>query len=662
MKKSIGLIVIVLVMQCIGIAQELSLDNIKHELSVAGNDTSRVIALNGYTIYYRFRRADSTMFYGAKAMTLARQIKFPKGEIRVMGDMALTQLSLGNQAKALQIVLVAIKIAEKNHLILEKAQQLHLQGSIYKESKNYEKALKLFVESKNVFDSIHDISFLALAQTNIGDTFLKLNQPDSALYYGQLSYDNQAKESWVHYFAAFNLGKIQDKIGNTDLALSLFRQSLSIAEEPNDLFDSNLAIANLYEKIERFDSCIYYGEKSLFIAQESKFISNIIDAYLFLSGLYEKRDTQKAFQYSQIAIAYKDSLYSQANKTAQETFLGFDEQERQQEIEVAKSEFQNRLRMNAFLGITFTLLVIAFFLYLNNRLKQKAKRNIEKAYNQLKSTQAQLIQSEKMASLGELTAGIAHEIQNPLNFVNNFSEVSIDLIDEMDEELANGNDEEVKAIKEDLKQNLEKINHHGNRASNIVKGMLQHSRTSTGQKELTDINALADEYLRLSFHGLRAKDKSFNADFKTEFDESLPKINVIRQDIGRVLLNLINNAFYAVDTRSKKENPLTPPAGGEMKNDQTKYRPTVTVSSASSKSPSGDLGVEIRVIDNGPGIPFEIKDKIFQPFFTTKPTGSGTGLGLSLSYDIIKAHGGEIKVNSNEDNGTEFILTIPIKS
>jgi signal transduction histidine kinase len=277
---------------------------------------------------------------------------------------------------------------------------------------------------------------------------------------------------------------------------------------------------------------------------------------------------------------------------------------------------------------------------------------LEQAHSELKSTQSQLIQSEKMASLGELTAGIAHEIQNPLNFVNNFSEVNSELIDELSEEVDKGNLDEVKAIAKDIKENEQKINHHGKRADAIVKGMLQHSRTSSGVKEPTDINALADEYLRLSYHGLRAKDKSFNADFKTEFDETLPKINVIPQDIGRVLLNLINNAFYAVsEARSTKRE-----AGSKD------YKPEVIVSTKKNEK-----SIEIRVKDNGGGIPQNIVDKIFQPFFTTKPTGSGTGLGLSLSYDIVKAHGGEIKVNSNEGEarpddpvgrGTEFIIQL----
>ncbi len=276
---------------------------------------------------------------------------------------------------------------------------------------------------------------------------------------------------------------------------------------------------------------------------------------------------------------------------------------------------------------------------------ESANDALQKSLAELKAAQALLIQSEKMASLGELTAGIAHEIQNPLNFVNNFSEVSGELIAEMTDELEKGNTEDAKQIAADLKRNLEKINHHGKRAGDIVKGMLQHSRGSSGQKEFTDINTLCDEYLRLAYHGHRAKDKSFNAKFETQLDPALPKVNVVPQDIGRVVLNLINNAFYAVSEKLKVESQKS----------GTSYEPIVTVSTKNL----GDK-IEIRVKDNGPGIPDSIKEKIFQPFFTTKPTGQGTGLGLSLSYDIVKAHGGELKVETVEGNGSEFIISLPI--
>jgi signal transduction histidine kinase len=279
---------------------------------------------------------------------------------------------------------------------------------------------------------------------------------------------------------------------------------------------------------------------------------------------------------------------------------------------------------------------------------QERTAALSKSLSELKSTQSQLIQTEKMASLGELTAGIAHEIQNPLNFVNNFSDVNKELIEELKAERKKPKaerDEQLESeILNDLRENEEKINHHGKRADAIVKGMLQHSRQSSGQKESTDINKLADEYLRLSYHGLRAKDKSFNADFKTDFDESIGKINIIPQDIGRVLLNLFNNAFYAVNEKQKDE--------GEKQKEA--YNPTVSLSTKKS-----DDYIEIHVKDNGNGIPQKISDKIFQPFFTTKPTGEGTGLGLSLSYDIVKAHGGEIKVESKEGEGSEFVVMLP---
>ena len=281
---------------------------------------------------------------------------------------------------------------------------------------------------------------------------------------------------------------------------------------------------------------------------------------------------------------------------------------------------------------------------------QTEKKRAEDALTELRATQTQLIQSEKMASLGELTAGIAHEIQNPLNFVNNFSEVSNELMDEMNAEIDKGDYEEARSIAKDIKQNLEKINHHGKRADAIVKGMLQHSRSSSATKDPTDINKLADEYLRLAYHGLRAKDKSFNATMKTDYDQSIGNINIIPQDIGRVILNLITNAFYAA--------PL-PPEGGFPDPDH-KHDPTIWVSTKRITTPTGNGSVLISVRDNGPGIPRKILDKIFQPFFTTKPTGHGTGLGLSLSYDIVKAHGGELKVETKEGEGSEFVIQLPI--
>jgi signal transduction histidine kinase len=370
---------------------------------------------------------------------------------------------------------------------------------------------------------------------------------------------------------------------------------------------------------------------------------NLGIAYENMFNVYKLRNqVDSAYKYQGLALVAKDSIYNNRIKNlAAFQSLTLKEQLRLQNIEKEKVVYQNKIRIYFLLAGIGVLLLLAIIFYRNNRQKNKAKIKIEQAYNDLKATQQQLIQSEKMASLGELTAGIAHEIQNPLNFVNNFSEVNEELLNELKSEAGKGNLEEVKAIANDIAFNSEKITHHGKRADTIVKGMLQHSRSSSGQKESTDINALAEEYLRLAFHGLRAKDKTFNSDLKTDFDNSIGKINIIPQDIGRVVLNLINNAFYAVDEK-KKQN-------------QNGHDPTISVS---TKRNNGK--VEIKVSDNGNGIPQKVLDKIFQPFFTTKPTGQGTGLGLSLSYDIVKAHGGEIKVETKEGDGTSFIIYLPV--
>jgi signal transduction histidine kinase len=367
-------------------------------------------------------------------------------------------------------------------------------------------------------------------------------------------------------------------------------------------------------------------------------------------------NNDSAVKYQSLIININDTLFN--TKQAQQfQNIEFDEQQRQQQVEAAKEAERVKFRMWGLITGLAVFLFIAIILYRNSLHRRKAnellsqqKTELEKALDSLKTTQNQLVQSEKMASLGELTAGIAHEIQNPLNFINNFSEVNTELIDELKEELGKDNKQQAIDIANDIKENEQKINHHGRRADAIVKSMLQHSRSSSGKKELTDINALADEYLRLAYHGMRSKEKSFNVDVRSDLDPSIEKINVIQQDIGRVILNLITNAFYVVAEKK------------QQKGDD--FEPVVTVSTKAVKPPSGGLGaIEIRVTDNGNGIPQKVLDKIFQPFFTTKPTGQGTGLGLSLSYDIItKGHGGELKVETKEGEGSVFIISIPVNN
>ena len=394
---------------------------------------------------------------------------------------------------------------------------------------------------------------------------------------------------------------------------------------------------------------------------------SVLRDYKLLASLYEKTgEPLKAKEVYKSFISLQDSVTADQAKFRTISFET-EQQISENEIAISKLETENKLSAqsrNFTIGIAALLLILAGSIYYRFQSKKKANKVLEITLADLRSTQAQLVQSEKMASLGELTAGIAHEIQNPLNFVNNFSEVSSELVDEAAVELNKGDLKETKAILNDLKGNLEKINHHGQRASSIVKGMLEHSRTSTGEKELTDINALAEEYLRLAYHGFRAKDKSFNANFTTDFDPNLPKINVIPQDIGRVLLNLINNAFQAcsasrtspsLHSASLHADPLQADPLDKGAFNAPRLEPTVSISTK-----NGNGNIEIRINDNGPGIPNEIKDKIFQPFFTTKATGQGTGLGLSLAYDIVKAHGGDLSVESKEGEGAMFKISLPI--
>jgi len=413
-----------------------------------------------------------------------------------------------------------------------------------------------------------------------------------------------------------------------------------------DIYDRCLlALANVYWNNRKTDSAFFYAAKSYHLAKEQH-LNNIIDAAALLGEIYyAKKQPDSAYVYLKRSVKLKDSLLSQ-DKIARVQSLSTKEALRKMEDEQTKreavKEYQSRIKIYSLLAGLAILAVFLFILYRNNIQRKAANKKIGKAYDDLKSTQAQLIQSEKMASLGELTAGIAHEIQNPLNFVNNFSDVNREMLDELEEELNKGDIEEAKAIAADIRDNEQKINHHGRRADSIVKGMLEHSRSASGQKEPTDINQLADEYLRLSYHGLRAKDKNFNAELVTHFDPVLPKVNAIPQDIGRVLLNLFNNAFYAVNQKSKT-------AGAD-------YKPEVSVSTSAENGQA-----VIKVKDNGIGMPDAIKEKIMQPFFTTKPTGEGTGLGLSLTYDmVVKGHVGSINVDTKEGAFTEITVTLPL--
>jgi len=430
------------------------------------------------------------------------------------------------------------------------------------------------------------------------------------------------------------------------MALQYYHEGLRSSIEQNNLTVIAINYSSLvgYFLTDRQkDSSLYYAKRELEVLQAmgSKDIGPV---YADLYQSYKlSENIDSAYKYQGLALAAQDSSYKVTTQNlADFQKLSSKEQLRSQELEKEKAAYQEKIRTYGLLAGTAIFLIIALILYRNNRQKHKANVVLESTLSNLKSTQNQLIQSEKMASLGELTAGIAHEIQNPLNFVNNFSEVNKEMIGELKDELKSGNVDEALAIANDIEQNEEKINHHGKRADFIVKGMLQHSRTSTGERQLTNMNVLADEFFKLSYQGLRAKDKDFNAELVTHFDPNLPKADVVQQDMGRVMLNLFNNAFYAVNQKSKT-------AGAN-------YKPEVSVTTTLKNG-----HVVIIVKDNGIGIPDAIKEKIMQPFFTTKPTGEGTGLGLSLTYDmVVKGHKGSIAVAGKEGEGSAFTISLPI--
>ncbi len=619
----------------------------------------------------------------------------------VLLRMAANVITTENR-KALNYLLKAEAIAQKtgNKKLLSLCQRRI--GQIYQVSfSDYPRAMEYLIKSVSSAEAANCLDCLAASWGSLGSLYNKIgDQKSSLLYYQKAAAANQ-KTGNISYGRTVlnNLGERYRLMGNYPEAIKSYKAVLAIETRPfnMEVTESNVAevytrmdslplafaygfhslaaakglgdregeawingiLSRAYLKKKRADSAIWYAQQGLAAAKETGTTEFMRDNAEALANAYAaKKDFANAYTYQVLFINFRDSMLN-AEITNKSTLLQYNYDLAKKQTQITALDQQRKVQQNFLISALIGLLLIvitAFLLLRNNRQKQKANKLLQRQKNEieeqrdqtnkileeLQQTQAHLIQSEKMASLGELTAGIAHEIQNPLNFVNNFSEVNKELIEELKSQKSKLKNEEIDELLDDIAANEEKINHHGRRADAIVKGMLQHSRKDSGTKEPTDINALCDEYLRLSYHGLRAKEKEFNADFKTDFDNSIGKIAIISPDIGRVLLNLYNNAFYATNAKQKTADE--------------NYKPLVSVQTKKINNK-----VEIRVSDNGNGIPQNIVDKIFQPFFTTKPTGQGTGLGLSLSYDIIKAHGGELGVETKEGEGAEFIIELPGK-
>jgi len=529
---------------------------------------------------------------------------------------------------------------------------INVVGAQYAEWGNDERAKEYFNKTIPLLKNYKDSGSTGYAYNALVKIALKEGNNKQALNYANEELKNRGKFMNGVAIALLDKALVYLSLKKPDLAYPNLIESKKITDTTKlkiisnaPLYEIDYGYYQYYEQMHNDEK----AEQSLLTAYKNAVqekASPLQLKYLkALSLFYKRRNKQdEALKYVTFYYALNDTLERRAGAFNIAQYENEQKDKEQTErINALKQErivqdYKLSQRNKIIWGVVVVLLLISALLVFISRQLQRNKRILKK----LKSTQRKLIQSEKMASLGELTAGIAHEIQNPLNFVNNFSEVNTELLQELKNELQADNKQEAFSLADDIIENEQKINHHGKRADAIVKGMLQHSRSNTSKKEPTDINKLADEYLRLCYHGLRAKDQFFNVTMQTDFDQSLEKINIIPQDIGRVLLNLYTNAFYVVNEKRKEQHEI--------------YEPSVTVTTKRM----GDK-VEIKVADNGNGIPQKILDKIFQPFFTTKPTGQGTGLGLSLSYDIIKAHGGELKVETKEGEGAEFTIILSSK-
>jgi signal transduction histidine kinase len=662
----------------IPLSESKAIDSLKDQLILAKTDTLRITILENLGFEYQRTNNDSSLKYGLASLDLARKGKYVKREARALAGLSGVLREQGKFAEALDVLFQALKMAEENNIPLEIARCHRRLGAVYRELENYPKALEYHSKALKEDNAINNSNGSRLDHMDLANIYERLDQLDSALLHAEIALNQMEAGAGLRPVVLLILANIHFKKENYPLASSFYHDGLKRCLVTNDYGTSSRIcydLAQMFIKLNQNDSAIYYASLGFESGKKSSYKKGIIQNGVILAELTESKQPALALQYYKIAYAAKDSLFGPDNIETIQNLVSREEA-RQMELEAAKITYKNQLRLYGLLSGSGLLLIVAVILFRNNKQKQKAntlllqqkeeihqqKVKVEKALVDLKSTQSQLIQSEKMASLGELTAGIAHEIQNPLNFVNNFSEINTELIEELKAESIKPKtawDESlIKETLDNICDNEQKIAHHGKRADAIVKGMLQHSRTSSGQKELTDINALCDEYLRLAYHGLRAKDKSFNAKFETNLDPTLPKVNVVPQDIGRVILNLINNAFYAVSEKQKAESAKP----------GSSFEPTVIVSTHFSLSPgeeslsrtSRESAAIITVKDNGNGIPQKVLDKIFQPFFTTKPTGQGTGLGLSLSYDIVKAHGGELKVETKVNEGSEFSIVLLI--
>jgi signal transduction histidine kinase len=604
-----------------------------------------------------------------QALQVAEKAKYNKGIPGIKNNIALIHMHQGNYPLALKVFYESLELAEKLGDQFVAASTINniaivqfYQGMFDEAEASYRKTLEI---STAIADTINII----LALNNIGETNLEQLKIDAALREVSRAHDIAVRISnpEMLVLTTHTLGVVYERMDSSSLAVGKFVEALRLSRQNGygtSVCKALIALSRVQLKRNELKEALADGLEGLAIAGEMGQTQLQRDASQVLAEIYERLgDGNQAVRYFRMYKQYADSINNLETQRAAVTAQA-NRVFSQKELEFQRQSLQQRwIIFTAFAGL-FSLGAIALIVNRNRRTLNRAytdlqqkneviatqKSKAELMLQQLQSAQAKLVQTEKMASLGELTAGIAHEIQNPLNFVNNFSDVNQEMLDELQQALRNGDIKEASQLADDIRENEAKINTHGKRADNIVKSMLLHSRGNTGVKEATDLNKLVDEYVRLAYHGYRARQKEFTVKLEVDPDPEIGKVNIVAQDIGRVLLNLLNNAFYAVQEKQRT-------AGAD-------YSPSVTIRTRRHQSAAGDrhqAAISVSVVDNGMGMPVAVREKIFQPFFTTKPTGQGTGLGLSLSYDIVtKGNGGTLQVASTEGEGTDMTMTLPV--
>lgn len=656
---------------------------IKKALARTTTDTSRVLLLADLSATYRYSHFDSVLHYAREGLQLAQSIGYSKGEGRCLSRIGIILSERGNLPQALRTNLDALRLAEKSHDLEGTARILNQTGLLYQALDDFRPALQYYFQSRAIYEKKHtaDYSQRISVLTNIGSTYVGTGQLDSAAHFLQQAYaltlqsQKRGYSCWGNPlpYVLREIGLLEAAQKHPDKALSFYRRSAQAAIPENDLRSRSRAyqyIAELYAEQQQVDSSVYYARKALVVGQALPFVIGIVRNSGLLSKAFQARQqTDSALKYMRIMVTAEDSLYN-PQRIKRLDAIGFAEQRRLRQLEAERTQFEARTRLYALMAGLGVLILIVMLLWRSNYLQRQANSRLQKLHAQvtrqkeelttqrdllanmlqeLKTTQNQLVLREKMASLGELMAGVAHEIQQPAKTIKDLAGVSVGLCQEMRVELPEGiyitaEQEMLDEMLLNLSQYQNKIAEHSQRVESIVRVMLEYSNNTSGPRQLTEINTLAHDYLRLSYHDLRAKNREFDAELLAQLDPAVGSVEVVRHDLGRALICLFSNALYAVQERMRQE--------------QDGYAPQVQLSTRRTGSE-----VEIKVWDNGLGIPVAARANIFEEFFTTKPIGEGTGLGLSFCHDVItRGHGGTLRVETQEGEFTEFIITLPVSA